>query len=444
LGVAWDDGLPPQVKQKWENWVLELPSIEVVRLLRQLNIYMGSSVQIHVFTDASSEAYGAVSYLRVDNGQSVSISFLMGKSRVKPLRPITIPRMELAAAVVGVKMGVALVHELKIEISEVFYHTDSTSVLHFLNNSHSRFPIFIANRVHAILELSSVSHWRYVPSELNPADIASRGLSMHQPEQVRKWLNGPQFLSGEESTWPACPVELPCQSMVVSGEEKPPSREPFGELIAHFSSWSKLRKAVAVYHRVFEILKFRVDSKEVGVAPLPCEDHVFSQSNLINSETAIIKFVQSGYFGPEITALKSDQGVIARQSSVYRLNPFLSCGILKVGGRLREASLPSGITHPILLPKQGHVVTLIARHFHERLAHSGRSPSRRTVIPMICFPLVFLFLIQLLVVYPLFSFSHLFFFSFSSFLFDAPIESLIRSQHLCWVWHGPNMHFADV
>ena len=100
--------------------------------------------------------------------------------------------------------------------------------------------------------------------------------------------------------------------------------------------------------------------------------HVFSISSLAKSEQAFIKFVQSKHFGSEIDAL-NQSAEVSPSSSAYRLDPFLSEGILKVGGCLRSRRLHPRITHPMLLAKVGHVVKLIIQHFRKQLAHSGRS-----------------------------------------------------------------------
>ena len=98
----------------------------------------------------------------------------MGRARVAPLKPVTVPRLELTAAT---KMDSMLKSELDMELQESVFWTDSTTVLKYLNNESARFQTFVANRVTLIRELSNISQWRYVNTSLNPADSALRGLT---------------------------------------------------------------------------------------------------------------------------------------------------------------------------------------------------------------------------------------------------------------------------
>ena len=135
------------------------------------------SIQLHYFSDASEEGYGAVSYLHMADSQgNMACSILLGKARVAPLKMVTMPRLELTAATVTVKLHKQIKEELTLPIRKVIFWTDSTIVLQYINNSHTRFQTFVANRLATIHDLSNPSQWRCVSSDLNPADIASLGL----------------------------------------------------------------------------------------------------------------------------------------------------------------------------------------------------------------------------------------------------------------------------
>jgi hypothetical protein len=96
---------------------------------------------------------------------------------VAPLKETTIPRLELSAAVVATRLDKMVRHESDIRIDASQFWTDSTCVLGYLKNKNKRFQTFVANRIATILEASSPIQWRYVTSEQNPADDASRGLT---------------------------------------------------------------------------------------------------------------------------------------------------------------------------------------------------------------------------------------------------------------------------
>ncbi|XP_062414582.1 uncharacterized protein LOC134107160 [Pungitius pungitius] len=180
LKCGWDDSVPQSVQQKWNKWMEDLESVgsfKVSRCLKPKDFGHVISAQLHHFSDASESAYGTVTYIRLQNSKNqVHIAFVLGKARVAPLKQVTIPRLELTAATVAVKVDKMLSSELQLPLEEPQFWTDSTSVLKYIKNEDKRFQTFVANRISVIREASQVSQWRYIPSAQNPADDASRGL----------------------------------------------------------------------------------------------------------------------------------------------------------------------------------------------------------------------------------------------------------------------------
>ncbi len=147
------------------------------------------------FADASENGYGTVTYLLLTNDHDQkSCKFMLGKSRVAPLKQVTIPRMELTAATIAVKMDRMLRQELQINLEEFNFWTDSNTVLRYIENDSTRFKTFVANRVSLIREASKPSQCRYVSSADNPADQASRGLNADNLIESKNWIKGPSFL----------------------------------------------------------------------------------------------------------------------------------------------------------------------------------------------------------------------------------------------------------
>ena len=133
---------------------------------------------LDIQSDASRDGFGAVSYLRQSDREGrVHCSFVISKSRVAPLRTATIPRLELCAAVLSTQLDNLIRRELDIEIHRSVFWSDSTVVLQYIRNEDQRFHTFVANRISAILAVSSPSQWRYVNTDVNPADDISRGMS---------------------------------------------------------------------------------------------------------------------------------------------------------------------------------------------------------------------------------------------------------------------------
>lgn len=207
-GLGWDDVVPTPIALEWTNWIEELHLLQdfkISRCLKPMHFGTVASAQLHHFSDASEMGYGIATYLLLRNTDGKLCSTLvMGKARVAPLKPITIPRLELTAAVVAARMDRLWRKELQMTLLDSVFWTDSTSVLKYVKNETSRFKTFVANRVAEILKASYAAQWRYVNTLSNPADIASRGLGVRSFLKDEQWMCGPQFLLSEEQ-WPTNP-----------------------------------------------------------------------------------------------------------------------------------------------------------------------------------------------------------------------------------------------
>ena len=160
-------------------------------------------VQLHFFADASQDAYGVVAYLRVCNFcGKVNCSFLIGNARLVPITYVSIPRLELTAATLAVKLRHVILIEFGEPDWETYYWTDSTAVLFMISNRSKRFPAFVANRLAKIDELYKPNQWRYVTSALNPAYDTTRGLTASNLFCDSCWLRGSEFLFLPEQCWP--------------------------------------------------------------------------------------------------------------------------------------------------------------------------------------------------------------------------------------------------
>lgn len=122
----------------------------------------------------------------------------MGKSRVAPIKPVTIPRLELSAAVVSTKLDKMSRNELSLPVDQSFFWTDSTCVLRYIENTNKRFQTFVANRIATIHDASTPTQWNYVDTLSNPADDASRGVPS---DSLQRWIEGPNFLTQPNEAW---------------------------------------------------------------------------------------------------------------------------------------------------------------------------------------------------------------------------------------------------
>ena len=394
----WDDQIPHVHLTRWQEWLRDLPMLSefgVERCLKPKNYGNPDRVHIHHFCDASEAGYGVVSYMRMENDKGIHCSFLTSKARVAPIKQVTIPRLELTAATIVVKVNNMLAKELQLNVDEVHYWTDSMSVLQYIRNETARFHTFVANRVHVIREASIPDQWHYVPSAENPADDCSRGLSVKNFLQCERWLKGPSFLWKEESEWPDVKIQKSSEdlstdpevkvatSIVREEKDNPGGEDSVDKLLNYFSSWHDLKKAVGWILRVRENLHQKASTKKQDkVDGTKTEGKItnhLSVEELQEAEKAIIKYVQQKAFPEEVKLLsnvpkeeRSDHHV-KRSSPIYRLDPRMTDGVLRVGGRLSKAAMPEESKHPAILPKNQHVTNLILRHIHDSSGHSGRN-----------------------------------------------------------------------
>ena len=310
--------------------------------------------------------------------------------------------MELAAAVLAVRVDKMLRMELKLPLDSSVFWTDSTTVLKYINNETKRFQTFVANRVSCIRDATNVSQWKYVNTKENPADAASRGLTADRFLSCKKWTRGPDFLCKASDEWP----NLPFESTITAHdpEIKPDitvnvivksQLNPTHHLIHHFSSWMKLKTAVAWLLKVKTTLsqltrkrkEIQATVSSVENDPVKLKEKVegemqvfkstlhgqfLTPEDLIQAEHAVISFSQMQRFPDEISALQTDKHV-KRSSHLYKLDPVLEDGLLRVGGRLNRLAMPEEIKHPIILSKDLHISTLLLRHIHKLLVHGGRN-----------------------------------------------------------------------
>ncbi|XP_059045880.1 uncharacterized protein LOC131841577 [Achroia grisella] len=161
------------------------------------------NIQLHTFCDASTKAYAAVSYWRLIRSDCcVQVSFVGSKSRVSPLRPISIPRLELQGAVIAARLANIIETDHKdFKPARRYFWTDSSTVLQWIRSDPRNYKPFVAHRLGEIDELTKNCEWRHVPSDANVADVATRDdaspLSYSDP-----WFQGPAFLRRPESEWP--------------------------------------------------------------------------------------------------------------------------------------------------------------------------------------------------------------------------------------------------
>ena len=282
--------------------------------------------------------------------------------------------------------------EIDLKIGRTVYWTDSTSVLKCINSQGKRFHTFESNRLTVIHNGSEVNEWRYVNREDNPADDGSKGLKQDNLLKNDRWLRRPEFLWKDQERWPKLK-----DTLIIKNDDPEVRKEarvytvisavhPLESLISYFSSWWKLKRAVAWLLRFKEYLRMKspdIRKKEV----LTNEKIQETKQNVIKKltveeldevEREVLQRVQAVEFADELKTVSSQSQRNSKKllkgkgSALNRLNPILKEGLLKVGGRLVNASVDDKVKHPVILPSRHPVTDMIIRQHHAEVGHMGQ------------------------------------------------------------------------
>ena len=141
----------------------------------------------HYFSDASQSGYGQYSYIRYLNDRAqIHGCLLIRKSRLLPLKFISIPRLELLVSTLSVKNSEKLRKGLDVHVDDKTFWTDSQVVLGYINIDFCRFKVFVANGVQQIRYHTITKQWNFIQNNNNPADDASRGLDLKMKIQIKR------------------------------------------------------------------------------------------------------------------------------------------------------------------------------------------------------------------------------------------------------------------
>ena len=198
-GQHWDNEVEPSEEEEFLKWKEQLPIVDETSIERRYFNRERDKAELHVFADASEHTMCAVAYLRSQPKED--LAFVIGKCRVAPMRHLSIPRLELQAAVMAVRLKDQIVKEHEMKMNSCSFWSGSTTVLQWIHSSHRKQQVFLANRVAEILDTTDVSQWKHVSGINNPADIGTRAINVEELKRS-EWLTGPAWLKQPESEWP--------------------------------------------------------------------------------------------------------------------------------------------------------------------------------------------------------------------------------------------------
>ncbi|XP_058456592.1 uncharacterized protein LOC131433989 [Malaya genurostris] len=395
----WDERIPENLFLRWKQWLVVLKIIERINIPRCY--FPGysddgfDSLGLHVFVDASEQAYAAVAYLRMVDRTKVRCVLVASKTKVAPLQALSIPKLELQAAVLGARLRKTIEEKHTLHIKHIFCWTDSSTVMSWIQSDLRRYRPYVAFRVNEILSLSSIREWRWVPTRLNVADEATKWGKGPSFDPKSRWYRGPEFLYDAETEWPK-----DCRKIEETEEELRPAfvftHHVINPAVAlgRFSKWERLLRCIAYVHRYIGNCR-RANLK------VPRETGVLTSEELKMAERSLWRVAQSEEFLDEVAILKrnqqkpkEDQRPLERNSTIAHATPALDeFEIMRVDGRTENADyLSYDAKYPIILPKNHRVTKLLLDWYHRKFRHANEETvlneiKQRFYIPRLRFQL---------------------------------------------------------
>ncbi|XP_058827235.1 uncharacterized protein LOC131687200 [Topomyia yanbarensis] len=376
-GVSWDEPIKQSEFKKWNWWRQALPGVETVsvsRCYRQLtSANSQTKVQLHTFVDASETSFAAVVYLRFEENNYVECVLVGAKTRVAPLKYVSIPRLELQAAVIGARLATSIENALSIKIHQRYFWSDSRDVLCWLASDHRRYSQFVACRVSEILEITEPTDWNWIPTKDNVAD---EGTKWERPPNFSissRWFSAPCFIKEPAELWVQQRV-----TVETTNEELRASvliHNVFEPVIImeNFSKWGRLVRFTAC------VLHFPRNAK-LKQAELPRNSGPYLKTELIAAETILFKLTQYSAYADEIELVKEAIRSktfyqLPKDSALYRFTPQIDeDGLLRLRTRIQKCEYTTAdAKNPIILPRNHHTTRLVIQSYHDRFHHRNHS-----------------------------------------------------------------------
>ena len=368
--TEWDEPVSQELKLEWLAWHRQLKELRKITIPRFMGLEQDNRFEIHVFSDASKDVYCACVYLKVGD----RVSLVACKARVTPLKAQSIPRLELMAATLAVRLAKNVCAALDVDLKAVTFWVDAADILYWIKRPAKQFKPFVSNRVGEIQAVTDSVQWRYCPTKINPADIPTRMRTVKDLEDEVAWWSGPEFLKLPKEEWPRGleerqaerssiqSAELAVCAHVAAGED-----ETEDDFALNASRWSNVKRLV---RRMAYVLRFIARARKVSL-PVPCDGQHLHPEELRQAEQRLIKLCQMEAFSDE--RAKIEHGLaVPKKSKLVRLNPFIDDdGLLRSRSRLHIVSwLEKDFKCPMILPKKHALTRLIVSEAHMRIGHA--------------------------------------------------------------------------
>jgi hypothetical protein len=312
--LTWDESLPSNIFTEWRKFHSELKYLQELSTPRHVLINNPTRLELHGFSDACLTSYGACIYIRSVKDEQVVVRLLCAKSKVSPLKKMTIPRLELQAALMLAKLVTNVRTALTIKIDTTILWCDSTIALCWIKSEPRILKTFVSNRVSQIQDLTENDLWRYISTKQNPADLVSRGISPRQLENLSVWWNGPSFLSELHYEFPPQPqiqedpvdFKKEVRTVTLMSTSQIENRIP----IERFSSLIKLKRVTAYCLRFVNNMRRSKEQRQNGPLTL---------NEITTATNELIKIAQRGSFSEEMNQLEQNKP-LRTKSKLLSLN----------------------------------------------------------------------------------------------------------------------------
>ncbi|XP_059049504.1 uncharacterized protein LOC131844595 [Achroia grisella] len=360
LNTGWDSRIPIELEKEYKDWVCTIKYLQQCNIPRKITDYplQECNVTVHVFCDASKDAYSGCVFLRTEHKGEVTVRLIVAKSRVAPIkRQMTLPRLEL----MGALMASRLYHEILVsglfktcKEYKVYCWTDSAVVLAWIQRQDT-WKIFVTNRIKEICTNTNREDWKHLPGMYNPADLPSRGCDSKTLMESRWWI-GPKWLYLEQSNWPKSIINYTkTEEEIISSEQNTKvavnvevTTEIFSDRLLYFNQYHKIVRLVAKLLRLHPRIRktYNVNSKYI------------SYEEYLHAERILIKMIQKENYSEKCNIEK-------------KLSTIKEEGIVKVKTRLDYSGEDKDFIHPILLPRNNIIIQRMVEERHRKLNHAG-------------------------------------------------------------------------
>ncbi|XP_061708236.1 uncharacterized protein LOC133518592 [Cydia pomonella] len=355
LRLSWDSELPDDLQKEFFDWSKHIHLLNECRIPRRLTCKPINKCDnsLHVFSDASKVSFATAIFLRSDCEGEVTVQLVQARSRVLPIREVSIPRAELMGALIATRLYLQVKEALDLSNCRVFFWTDASVAFTWIT-SEGDWNIFVKNRVKEIRQHTNVENWRHLPGLLNPADLPSRGCNARQLLKS-KWWEGPAWLKAKESEWPKSQLNVDEQEVNKEARKvvlanNTTDHSTFLSTLTYFSKYTMIVRMVGW------ILRFSYNCKNTHnkkSGELTCEEFQCAEKRLL-------KIVQAEMIA-EVDPKKMKDLKIFKDEE----------GLMRIRTKLVLSDEPADFVCPIYIPGKHFIIQRLVASKHRLMYHAG-------------------------------------------------------------------------